>query len=175
MTIEIMHNRKIIFMLLVLCTIHSKNIFSSENAINWIDNTEFISKNAGDVFSIIQGSYESVSIQGGWSLAKAYKGHQIKIYKDGKIEYYNSEIKNDAKYVLICSFYMKLSNSNGYISAEIRKSTIKYIENGGDLNLSDSDINWLKGHLYISNDYKTIMFGNNIEIDGGPAITWKKN
>ena len=161
-------------MLLIIFIVQSIIIFASENASNWIDSTEFISKNAGDVFSIIQGSYESVTIQGGWSSVKDYKGHQIKIYKDGKIEYYNKGNSNDAKYVLMCSFYMKLTNSNGYISTEIRKGTIKYIKNEEDLNLGDSDINWLKGHLYISNDFKTIMFGNSIEIDGGPATTWKK-
>lgn len=110
---------------------------------------------------IIEGEYQSKYLIHGRSEPRPYESNEIVISNDGILRVF-SEKK------LITQLELKLDNKNGYITV-----TPVLKEKSAD-NLPNFNTDIFSGLLYISKNHKQIMFGNNIEIDGGPASAWER-
>ena len=125
-------------------------------------------KTVNDIFNKIEGNYQSLQMQMGWSKAEPLENYYLKIDTNHIIWLYQKVTDKSNAHSLLYKFNMEIINNNGILEV---KTTLIY-SNKTELGFFDKD--WLQGIFYVSTNYNKIMFGNDIEIDGGPSTTWKR-
>jgi hypothetical protein len=142
----------------------SLNLYAQSDTFLTIDQLK--TKTVNDLFEKIEGNYQSLQMQMGWSKAEPLENYYLKIDKNHIIWLYQKETQKSNTYSLLYKFSMEIVNNNGILEV---KTTPIYTNETGPVFFSN---NWLHGIFYISTNYNSIMFGNDIEIDAGPSTTW---
>jgi len=161
-------------MLVAMALLCAGNLASQEEPRAWLPSGELQAKTDTEIFRLIEGRYRSDTIQSGWSAARDYRGQEIAIDRNGRVECFAAPRERGGKPLGLYSFSLRLANSQGYIEVKIAEGSLSRAADNGMDELNAGSADWFSGLLYISRDHTRIMFGNNIEIDGGPATTWQK-
>jgi hypothetical protein len=125
------------------------------------------SKTIDEIYTLIQGDFISSTEQKAWSSEKSFNDYGITITKDHQVLLYHKASDTAASYSFLYKLDLAIKNNDGYLEAETKMSNVNESK---DVISGFQDL--LKGLFYISSDNNKIMFGNDIEIDGGPATKW---
>jgi hypothetical protein len=155
-----------IYLLCALISLLSNSLFAQDWNADWYKPDYLKSFSEKEIIKMISGKFRSKYFIMGRSEPRSIMIYDLEIDQNGKMTVYNnnSVIKKDR--VSVLEYELHIANKNGIVTA----ATVLTKQNNKEL--ISINTNMFTGILYISKDLKEIMFGNNIEADGGPASVW---
>ena len=133
---------------------------------DWYKAEQLKTQNEKEILKLVSGNYISEYLIMGMAEPKPIKNYTLEISKNGEMCIYFTDVDGNASRELIYDFEIKINNNDGILTIE---STLKQQNNTILIAINN---NIFSGIFYISKDRSEIMFGNNIEVDGGPASVW---
>jgi hypothetical protein len=144
---------------------------SMEWNFRWLPQEAFRGQDPARILLGLQGRWESVGMQGGWSEPQELKGYILEIDARGSLSVFRAA-QGTGVQVLLWTLKLLIANRDGYLTA-----TTKLVKGAAEDTLSPASAmgpGMLKGGLQISKDGRAMMFLNGLEIDAGPATVWRR-
>jgi hypothetical protein len=104
--------------------------------------------------------------------------YRLCLSEKGAATLYVFDERHGRQWVRMFSLLIQIENMGGYLSAKTDAKSIQRQPYGGrapDQLPLPAMAGWFGGMLSVSVDAGTIVFSNGLEVDGGPAITWKRD
>jgi hypothetical protein len=134
----------------------------------WYQTADLNALSKREISRMIAGRYTSEYFILGWSEMNTVTNYALSISRNGKLIVYSITDTAKENRAEIFECYLRLHNDQGILTVETYS-----IKNTSELKPLDTGI--FSGMLYIGTKRDEIMFGNGIEIDGGPATVWRKD
>jgi hypothetical protein len=134
----------------------------------WYQTADINAFSKREISRMIAGKYTSKCFILGWSEMNRVSNYALSLSRTGKLIVYSVNNAAKGKRTEIFECYLRLHNNEGMLTVETYS-----IKNKSELMALDPGI--FSGMLYIATKRDEIMFGNGIEVDGGPATVWGRD
>jgi hypothetical protein len=151
--------------LILLFGMINSGLFAQNWSPEWSKPEELKAIGNIEMGNLLAGRYESKYFLMGHSEPQIVTNYEINIDDNGNMKVYNSIKKDNPGLLFEC--VLKITNNQGHLT--IGTDSVKL-----GSNLMVLSVKMFSGVFYIAKDRSGIMFGNDIEVDGGPASAWRK-